>query len=135
MANTIWTIKDLERSAVAGINGHVLTAKNPAVKKSKYSNKKTEVDDIVFDSVKEAKRYKELKLLLKIGAIGLLELQKEYELNPGGTHSLRYIADFVYVDAKTGKTIVEDVKGMRTAVYRKKCRLMKKVFGITIKET
>ena len=32
---------------------------------SKYKNKKTQVDMYVFDSVKEAKRYKELKLLEK----------------------------------------------------------------------
>jgi len=76
-----------------------------------------------------------LQLLLKAGEIGFLKLQVEYELNDGGTHSLKYIADFVYVDARTGKTIVEDCKGMRTATYKKKRRLMKKLFNITILET
>ena len=114
------------------------------VKKSKFGNKKCVVDDIVFDSEKEAKRYGELKLLLKAGEIGFLERQVPFELNPGGTYSLKYIADFVYIDAKTGEKIVEDVKPMRvskktgklfrTQVYKKKKRLMFTVHGIKIKE-
>ena len=31
---------------------------------NKYRNKKTIVDDYIFDSIQESKRYKELKLLL-----------------------------------------------------------------------
>jgi hypothetical protein len=103
-------------------------------KKSKYGNEKHEVDGIVFDSQKEAQRYGELKLLLKAGIIGLLDLQVPYELNPGGTHSLKYIADFVYLIRATGETVVEDAKGHRTREYIKKRRLMKKVHGVIIKE-
>ena len=93
------------------------------------------VDDIEFDSKKEAYRYKDLKLLLKSGEIGLLQLQVPYELNDGGTHSLKYIADFVYMDARTGQKVVEDCKGMRTTIYKKKKKLMKKIYGIKILET
>jgi hypothetical protein len=103
-------------------------------KRSKYGANKIEVDGIVFDSNREAKRYQELKIMQKAGVIGLLELQVPYGLNEGGTHSLQYIADFVYVISKTGEKVVEDVKGFRTKEYRKKRRLMKKVHGITIKE-
>jgi hypothetical protein len=111
-------------------------SETPAVKgkQSKYRNKKTEINGIVFDSEKEANRYRQLLWMLKAGVIGLLQLQVPYELNEGGTHSLLYIADFVYVERKTGKTIVEDVKGWRTQEYKKKRRLMKKVHGIVIKE-
>lgn len=104
------------------------------VKKHKYSSKKTVVDEIEFASVKEATRYKELKLLLKAGAIGMLQLQVPFELNPGGTHSLRYIADFCYITSE-GIRITEDCKGFRTREYLKKKRLMKKVHQIEIKET
>lgn len=38
---------------------------------SKYKNKKTEVDGIMFDSLKEARRYGELKLLVRGGCFGL----------------------------------------------------------------
>jgi hypothetical protein len=102
--------------------------------KSKYSAVKTEVDGIKFPSKKEAKRYGQLKMLLLAKEITDLRLQVPYELNPGGTFSYKYIADFVYND-KAGKEIIEDCKGFRTAVYRKKAKLMKKVYGIEIKET
>jgi hypothetical protein len=103
-------------------------------KKSKYGNEKHMVDGIEFDSKLEAARYGVLKLMLKAGIIGLLELQVPYELNPGGTHSLKYIADFVYIIRATGEKVVEDAKGHRTREYLKKRRLMKKVHGIIIKE-
>lgn len=126
------TIDDIKKSACFPRNQHLFVKK---IKKSKFGNKKKEVDGLIFDSQKEAKRYSELKLLLKAGEIGLLELQVDFELNEGGTHSLKYIADFVYLDARTGEKIVEDCKGYRTSIYKKKRRLMKKIYGITIKET
>jgi hypothetical protein len=104
-------------------------------KKSKYGNQKTDINGKEFDSKKEAKRYKELNLLLKAGKIAFLARQVEYELNVGGTHSLKYVADFQYTDAETGKVVVEDAKGMKTREYKKKKRLMKKIHGIEIKET
>jgi hypothetical protein len=134
----VFTISDLEKLQACGkIRGFVLPHKPPPEsekKRSKYGASKKEADGIVFDSVKEAKRYQELKLLQKAGFIGLLELQVPFELNDGGTHSLRYIADFVYVISQTGEKVVEDAKGFRTKEYRKKRRLMKTVHGITIKE-
>jgi hypothetical protein len=103
------------------------------VKKSKYRNTKTEYQGIRFDSEKECRRYKELKMLLKAGEIGMLQLQVEYEINPGGAFSMRYVADFVYV-TKEGVKIVEDAKGFRTREYLKKRKLMWKVHGIRISE-
>lgn len=136
------TLSDLKRSKVAHLNQKVFEeaekpAKKPVKKngRSKYGNKKTVVNGITFDSEREAKRYSKLLFLLKKGFIGMLRLQVEYELNTGGTHSLKYIADFVYIVVETGETIVEDCKGHRTQEYIKKRRLMKKVHGITIKET
>lgn len=122
------------RSPAGRLNPHLACVKSEK-KKSKYGNNKKEVDWILFDSEKEAKRFGELKLLAKAGAIGLLELQVPYELNQGGTHSLKYIADFRYIDARTGETVVEDTKGHLTREYLKKRRLMAKVHGIKIKET
>ncbi|MBO9151900.1 DUF1064 domain-containing protein [Chitinophaga sp. GCM10012297] len=133
---TRFTTEYLAKTACASLNPHLFDQpEEKKKKKSKYGNKKTEINGIEFDSIREAKRYKHLLFLQKIGEIAFLKLQVPYELNPGGTHSLIYIADFVYMEAKTGEWVVEDSKGMRTAVYRKKRRLMKKVHGITIKET
>lgn len=129
-------LEQLKNSACAPLNPHLWgqEQEKPA-KKSKYGNKKTVVDDIVFDSIKEAERYRELKLMQKAGLIGLIELQVPFELNENGSYSYKYIADFCYVDMKTGERIIEDVKGMRTREYLKKKKLMKKVFNIEVKET
>jgi hypothetical protein len=138
------TIEYIKQQLASGkIRGYKINNVEPIVmpveqkkekKKSKYGNRKNEVDGIVFDSEKEAMRYGQLKLMLKAGIIGLLDLQVPYELNPGGTHSLKYIADFVYIIRATGEKVVEDAKGCRTREYIKKRRLMKKVHGIIIKE-
>lgn len=129
------TIQDLKASKVAGINPQLFEkVEELPAKKSKYGNSETEVDGIKFDSKKEAKRYRELLLMQKAGEIGLIRRQVEYELNPGGTHSLKYLADFEYYILATGEKVTEDVKGYRTREYKKKKRLMKKVHGIVIKE-
>lgn len=138
MKRNHYPLSDLKKSACARINQKVIEElENPkkSRKKSKYGNSQTEVDGIIFDSKKEADRYRDLSFLLKRGIIGLLRLQVPYELNEGGSHSLKYIADFVYIIAETGQEIVEDTKGHRTKDYIRKRRLMKKVHGIIIKET
>jgi hypothetical protein len=101
---------------------------------SKYHNTKTTVDGIAFDSKKEAARHGELQLLAKAGAIQDLRLQMPFELIPkqAGERAVRYIADFVYME--NGKMIVEDVKGVKTDVYKIKKKLMLAVHGIRIRE-
>ena len=130
------TKEQLKACAAASLNQQVIAKLEelPKQKRSKYGNTKTEINGEVFDSAKEADRYVKLLLLQKVGEIGLIKRQVEYELNPGGTHSLKYIADFTYMVVKSGETIVEDVKGFRTREYLRKRRLMKKVHGIIIKE-
>jgi len=130
-----WTIAHIDNLIAAGkIRGYHLYGDTKHGKRSKYRNKRTEIDGIKFDSEKEAKRYGDLRLMLKAGLIGQLQLQVPFELNPGGTHSLKYIADFTYLMADSGEYVVEDVKGYRTREYLKKKRLMLKVHGIKIKE-
>lgn len=121
----------IKNSPVAAINQHLL---KPDKKKSKYGNKGVEFDGKKFDSKRECARYIHLRVLLKQGLISDLRLQVPYELNEGGTHSLKYLADFVYKD-ETGKEVVNDSKGCRTAVYKKKKRLMKQIYNIEILET
>lgn len=109
--------------------------------RSKYHAKKTCVDGITFDSRKEADRYLVLKGMEEDGSIEDLRRQVRYELIPafdaGGKHyrPVHYVADFVYVDNETGKTVVEDVKGMRTDVYRLKSKLFARRYGMSVKET
>ena len=109
--------------------------------RSKYHAKKTVVDGITFDSRKEADRYLVLKGMEEDGAIEDLRRQVRYELIPAfdvdGKHHrpVFYVADFVYVDKETGDEVVEDVKGMRTDMYRLKSKLFARRYGMNIKET
>lgn len=102
---------------------------------SKYKAKKTIVDNITFDSKKEANRYCELKLLERARVISNLQLQVPYILIPKSKYgrAIKYVADFVYEE--NNKIVIEDVKGVKTPVYRLKKRLMAERFGIVIKET
>ena len=124
---------------------------------NKYGNKKVIVDGVVFDSKREARRYQELKMLERCGSISDLRRQVKYELIPvqreestrvytkgrkkgqlivGKTieRAVDYVADFVYTDTATGKTVVEDTKGMRTKDYIIKRKLMLYIHGIKIHE-
>ena len=104
--------------------------------RSKYGNRKTVIDGIVFDSAREARRYGELKLLQRTGKIRDLELQRKFEISPKSDagRALYYIADFVYWDCNKGQIVVEDEKGYRTDVYKLKKRLMYDRYGIWIRE-
>ena len=112
-------------------------------KPSKYNNRKVELDGFAFDSQKEARRYTELKLLVRVGEISELELQKSFVLaesvkfnnEPRAKPDIRYVADFAYME--NGVMIVEDVKSKATKslpVYRMKKHLMMSVHGIEIQE-
>lgn len=106
---------------------------------SKYRAKKTEVDGIKFDSKKEAKRYITLKELEKKGNIEKLILQPRFLLQEGfrkngkAYRKIEYVADFMY--EQDGKLIIEDVKGIKTDVYKLKQKLFEKKYqDLTIKE-
>ena len=101
---------------------------------SKYHAVKTSFNGIVFDSKKEAHRYYELSILQAAGEISNLQRQVTYELIPkqDGERACTYKADFVYQE--NGKTVVEDVKGVRTDAYTIKRKLMLWVHGIKIRE-
>lgn len=111
--------------------------------KNKYRNNKTIVDGEEFDSIKESRRWRELKLMESAGMIHGLERQKKFVLIPaqrepdtvgkrGGKkkgkvieHEASYYADFAYYD-KDGNMVVEDVKSpaTRTKDYVLKRKMM-----------
>lgn len=105
----------------------------------KYRNKQTIIDNIKFDSIKEANRYTYLKLLERSGQIKDLQLQVKYELQPSfklnnkTIRAITYIADFTYYE--NDNLIVEDVKGFRTKEYKLKKKLFAYKYKIEIKET
>jgi len=109
---------------------------------SKYGAKKVTYDGKSFDSQKEAQRYAELRLLERGKVISDLKCQKSFQLIPNQydengkliERAVKYVADFVYTDKKTGQRIVEDTKGFKTKEYIIKRKLMLKEYGIRIRE-
>ena len=106
----------------------------------KYRNKRVQTVDGLFDSIREYRRWQELKLLEKAGEIGNLHRQTPFGLIPPQRvngklveRGVKYIADFTYI-TKDGKFVVEDAKGMKTDVYKIKRKLMLQVHGIQIRE-
>lgn len=114
---------------------------------NKYRNIKTEVDGTKFSSRLEARRYSELKLLERAGAITDLKLQVRYDLMAGDKPILitsgrytkgrkaQYVADFVYRDIESGATIIEDTKGKRTAEYKLKKAIMERMGYLIVEIT
>lgn len=107
--------------------------------KSKYHSRKITKDGMTFDSVKEYRRFCELSLLERAGAIADLQRQVKFELIPSQRvdgkvveRPCNYVADFVYQEG--GKTVVEDTKGFKTKDYIIKRKLMLQVHGIRIRE-
>lgn len=108
--------------------------------RSKYGNRKITRDGMTFDSVKEYRRYCELRLLERAGEVAELRRQVKFELLPSQRvdgkvveRPVTYIADFVYTD-KDGQQVVEDTKGVRTKEYIIKRKLMLYRYGIRIRE-
>ena len=110
------------------------------------------IDGVKFPSKREGNRYVELKLLQRAGEISGLELQPEYPLvitrlvdgkltnvpvkirsakRPNGTRT-KYTADFRYQDKRTGRQIVEDVKGVDTTASRLRRAVVECIYGIEI---
>lgn len=108
---------------------------------NKYHAKKTYLNGESFDSKKEARRYAELKLMQRAGAITDLQRQVRYLLIPTQYDDngrcvekcCTYVADFVY--KRGNELVVEDTKGLRTEVYRIKKKLMLERYGIRVFET
>lgn len=107
----------------------------------KYGNRKTVVDGITFDSLREAARWGELRMLERAGHISQLKRQVIYELAPSvkfsGTRrakpALRYIVDFTYREGDA--LIAEDVKGMQTKEFQIKRHLMLALLGVDVRVT
>src|SRR5678809_46711 len=126
MTGIRWTRQDIE-AALRKLD-------TVPAKPSKYRNKKTEVDGILFDSKKEAARYQVLKLMQEARQIVHLNYQVPFALVVNKQSVCVYVADFAYT--KAGRLVVEDVKSpaTRTAVYQLKKKLMRACYDIEIVE-
>lgn len=109
---------------------------------NKYHARKWELDGMTFDSRKEARRWHELRFLLRAGVITDVQRQVPFELIPAQKdetgrvieRAVVYKADFAY--RENGEYIVEDVKSeaTKTREYVIKRKLMLYRYGIRIRE-
>jgi len=103
---------------------------------TKYKARLTSIDNIRFDSHAEANRYTELKMLLQAKEIFDLQVHPTFVIwkmrnqATGKEEKIKYIADFSYTE-KDGTNVVEDVKGVKTAVYKIKRKMFTTVYPYT----
>jgi hypothetical protein len=89
--------------------------------RTKFGAVKIVYDNITFDSMGEGYRYVDLKNLQKLGIISNLQLQPKFDLVVNGVKVCVYRADFQYTFE--GNEIVEDFKGVFTALSKLKVKL------------
>lgn len=114
-----WTEDDLK--------AHQAKTGKVAPKKSKYKNVPTVIDSFRFDSKAEGRRYQQLLALRLDGCVSYFLRQVPFHL-PGG---VVYRADFFIVWAD-GRVTVEDVKGMVTAQFKTKKKLVEALYPVKI---
>ena len=115
----------------------------------KYHNRKCTITlpengkTITFDSEKEARHFENLRFRLRYNDIRDLRLQVNFTLQEGFTTAegervrpIVYRADFTYQELTPSgwRTVVEDVKGVRTKEYAMKRKMMLEKFGVDIRE-
>lgn len=124
-----WTSEQLKAHQAARMDAKA--ARQP--KPRKYRNEREQVDGVWFDSRKESRHYRALLTLQRAGVITRIEIQPTYPLAVNGEKVATYRADF-RITFPDGRSEVQDVKGVRTPVYRLKKRLMKAIYNIEIIE-
>lgn len=119
-----------------GSLGSLGVAPLPVRPKSKYRSERcVDHEGKAHASGAEARRWADLQLLEKAGAISGLQHQPKFDLSVNGQLVCRYVADSRY--ARDGHEVVEDVKSPATRknrAYRIKVKLMQAVHGIEISE-
>lgn len=81
----------------------------------------------------EAKRCDELHILQKAGEISRLEFEPPFPVTINGVKVCTYKADFSYFTRD--ERVIEDVKGLKTPVYRLKKKLVEAFYpGVKIVE-
>lgn len=141
-----WNVGDLVKKGLRSTDGVKFCSLKAEVgankkKRSKYNSIKTVIDDIEFDSRKEAEYYQELLIAKKANdskdRVVKIELQVPFVFMHNGISICKYVLDF-RVTYDDGRLEFVDVKGYRKgpayATYRIKKKLMKAFFNIDIKE-
>lgn len=129
---TLFTKEDIETA-------ETLTSRGLGTLKERAAH--TGIVGIWFGSLKEGRRYIELRHLEIAGAITGLTLQPRFPLEITHTGSGKntivgaYVADFEFYDVASGTPVIEDSKGVRTPMFTFKRKLVEALYDITITET
>lgn len=97
---------------------------------TKYRAKKVQMDGFAFDSQMEARRYVQLKLLLRAKEIRDLEVHPSFVILVNGFVVCKVVLDFGYLNK--GVLTYEDVKGFDTPISKLKRKLLKASRGIDV---
>lgn len=103
-------------------------------RRGKYNARKAYADGYTFDSIQEYYRYQDLCLMQQAGEISNLKVHPVFMLQEsfkddltGKRHrAITYEADFQYTE--NGITVVEDVKGVETDIFRLKWKMFRKMY-------
>lgn len=128
-------MKLLQTNPDLSVDGYDAPSPSAAVqagRRNKFNAQRTEMDGRTFDSKAESVRYAELRLREQAGEISNLRCQVKFPIAVNGVHVCDYIADFTYY--ADGQFVVEDVKGMKTPVYRLKKKLTEAIYKFEIVE-
>ncbi len=108
----------------------------PHKARSKYGAVKETVHGRTFDSKREAAYYLELLAREAAGEVRLIDPQPVYPLIVAGVEIGEYRADFAFEEQVEGRwqRRVVDVKGVKTAVYQLKKKIVEAYYGVTIVE-
>lgn len=101
---------------------------------SKYRAERCEVAGEVLDSKAEGRRFAQLRLRERAGEISGLKRQPGFRFEIGGALMFSYFADFEYFDHKLEEIVIEDVKGVKTPVYRLKKKIIEAAHKVKITE-
>lgn len=106
---------------------------------NKYRARRTTVDGISFHSAGEARRWQELRLLERAGAIRAVKRQVPIYLHADAQDGYvgKYVADFFYYEHSGGdwREVYEDFKGHDTPLSKWKRRHALKEHGIDVRLT
>jgi hypothetical protein len=116
----------------------VISGRGKWSRRNKYNAVKTIIGEHRFDSRKEVECWQYLRARERAGEIEKLERQVKYEL--WGAHPTMgqvqkvctYVADFRYFDKTKNETVVADAKGVKTALFNLKSKLMLACHGIEV---
>jgi hypothetical protein len=101
-------------------------------RKSKYNNRKTEYNGVIYDSSAEADGAKILDKLLADGRITSIERQVRFALKDrDGGNRMYYRADFVVVGLSGSRYII-DIKGFLTDAFKIKAAYFRYVYNEVI---